>query len=60
MQQLLAQMDKNQFESKMKLERITMERDVISEEKQYLEQERNEMKQRLKETIEENSKCKAK
>lgn len=60
MQQLLAQMDKNQFESKMKLERITMERDVISEEKRYLEQERNEMKQRLKETIEENSKCKAK
>lgn len=60
MQQLLAQMDKNQFESKMKLERLTMERDVLSEEKQYLERERKEMKQRLKETIEENSKCKEK
>ncbi|XP_077175201.1 uncharacterized protein LOC143828929 [Paroedura picta] len=58
MKQLLAQMDKNQFENKMKLERLTMERDIISEEKQYLERERNEMKQRLKETIEENSKCK--
>uniref|UniRef100_A0ACB8G324 Uncharacterized protein n=1 Tax=Sphaerodactylus townsendi TaxID=933632 RepID=A0ACB8G324_9SAUR len=57
-QQLLAQMDRNQFESTMKLERVTMERDVLSEEKCYLEHERYELKQRLKETIEENSKCK--
>ncbi|KAJ6665119.1 hypothetical protein lerEdw1_005350, partial [Lerista edwardsae] len=57
-QQLLAQVEKSHFESKMKLERITMEKEVVSQEKRYLEHERNELKLRLKETMEENSKCK--
>nr|XP_034978043.1 cytadherence high molecular weight protein 2-like [Zootoca vivipara] len=58
MQQLLAQVEKAHFESQMKLERITMEREVIREEKRYLEHERNELKQKLKGTLEENLKCK--
>nr|XP_020645606.1 inner centromere protein-like [Pogona vitticeps] len=58
MQLLLTQVEKSHFESQLKLERITMEREVISEEKRYLEHERNELKQKLKGTIEENSKCK--
>ena len=60
MQLLLTQVEKSHFESQLKLERITMEREVISEEKRYLEHERNELKQKLKGTIEENSKCKEK
>nr|XP_028587114.1 inner centromere protein-like isoform X1 [Podarcis muralis] len=58
MQQLLAQVEKSHFESQMKLERITMEREVIREEKRYLEHERNELKQKLKGTLEENLKSK--
>ncbi|KAH0620886.1 hypothetical protein JD844_021763 [Phrynosoma platyrhinos] len=58
MQQLLAQVEKSHFESQLKLERITMEREVISKERRYLEHERNELKQKLKGTMEENSKCK--
>ncbi|XP_042318289.1 uncharacterized protein LOC121928034 isoform X2 [Sceloporus undulatus] len=58
MQQLLAQVEKSHFENQMKLERITMEREVISEERRYLEHEKSELKQKLKGTIEENSKWK--
>ncbi|KAJ7344467.1 hypothetical protein JRQ81_000417 [Phrynocephalus forsythii] len=60
LQLLLTQVEKSHFESQLKLERITMEKEVISEEKRYLEHEKNELKQKLKGTIEENFKFKEK
>ncbi|KAL7878700.1 hypothetical protein AOLI_G00096740 [Acnodon oligacanthus] len=59
-QLLLAQTEKNYFETKLKLERISGEKQFLLGENKGLEDERNTLRHRLKELTEENAKIKEK
>nr|XP_015193588.1 PREDICTED: spindle pole body component 110-like [Lepisosteus oculatus] len=59
-QQLLNQGEKNYFECKLKLDKISVERQVLLEENRDLEHERNELRHKLKELTEQNVKLKEK
>ncbi|XP_052387234.1 calponin homology domain-containing protein DDB_G0272472-like [Carassius gibelio] len=55
-QLLLAQVEKNYFESKLKLDRVSGEKQALLEENTILEDERNTLRHKLKELTEENVK----
>ncbi|XP_026086042.1 inner centromere protein-like [Carassius auratus] len=55
-QLLLAQVEKNYFESKLKLDRVSGEKQALLEENTILEDERNMLRHKLKELTEENVK----
>ncbi|XP_051513204.1 polyamine-modulated factor 1-binding protein 1-like [Myxocyprinus asiaticus] len=55
-QLLLAQTEKNYFETNIKLDRVSGEKQVLLEENRVLEDERNTLRHKLKELIEENVK----
>ncbi|KAI1903888.1 hypothetical protein AGOR_G00000050 [Albula goreensis] len=57
-QLLLAKTEKNYFETKLKLDRVSAERQALLEENKGLEKERNELRRNLKQVSEENSKLK--
>ncbi|XP_042563344.1 inner centromere protein [Clupea harengus] len=59
-QLLLAKAEKNYFETKLKLDRISSEKQVLLEENRGLEEERNNLRHRLKGLTEENVKIKEK
>ena len=59
-QLLLAKAEKNYFETKLKLDRISSEKQVLLEENRGLEEERNNLRHRLKGVTEENVKIKEK
>ncbi|KAK1161702.1 myosin heavy chain, skeletal muscle, adult [Acipenser oxyrinchus oxyrinchus] len=59
-QQVLAHAEKNYFESKIKLDRITVEKQVLLEENRDLEREGNKLRHKLKELTEESTKLKEK
>ncbi|XP_072551929.1 uncharacterized protein [Salminus brasiliensis] len=59
-QLLLAQTEKNYFETKLKLERLAGEKQFLLEENKGLEDERNTLRHRMKELTEENVKIKDK
>ncbi|MGH0147659.1 UNVERIFIED_CONTAM: hypothetical protein FKN15_011306 [Acipenser sinensis] len=59
-QQVLAHTEKNYFESKIKLDRITVEKQVLLEENRDLEREGNKLRHKLKELTEESTKLKEK
>ncbi|KAG5273472.1 hypothetical protein AALO_G00151690 [Alosa alosa] len=52
--------EKNNFETKLKLDRVSSEKHVLLEENRGLEEERNNLRHRLKELTEENVKIKEK
>ncbi|XP_056621967.1 myosin-9 isoform X3 [Triplophysa dalaica] len=54
--QLLAQTERNYFETKIKLDRVSGEKQVLLEENKELENERNTLRNKLKELTEENVK----
>ncbi|XP_066540557.1 golgin subfamily A member 6-like protein 26 [Hoplias malabaricus] len=60
LQLLLAQTEKNYFEVKLKLERVSGEKQFLLEENKSLEDERNTLRHKLKEMTEENTKLKEK
>ncbi|XP_043120268.1 trichohyalin [Puntigrus tetrazona] len=55
-QLLLAQAEKNYFETKLKLDRVSGEKQALHEENRILEDERNTLRHKLKELTEENVK----
>nr|XP_055030975.1 myosin-9-like [Misgurnus anguillicaudatus] len=55
-QMLLTQTEKNYFETKIKLDRISGDKQVLLEENRVLEDERNTLRHKLKELTEENVK----
>ncbi|KAG9329991.1 hypothetical protein JZ751_028367 [Albula glossodonta] len=57
-QLLLAKTEKNYFETKLKLDRVSAERQALLEENKGLEKERNELRRNLKQVSEENSRLK--
>ncbi|MGH0130215.1 UNVERIFIED_CONTAM: hypothetical protein FKN15_041726 [Acipenser sinensis] len=59
-QQVSAHAENNYFESKIKLDRITVEKQVLLEENRDFEQEKNELRHKLKELTEESTKHKEK
>ncbi|KAL2093436.1 hypothetical protein ACEWY4_010748 [Coilia grayii] len=59
-QLLLAKVEKNYFETKLKLDRVSSEKQVLLGENRGLEDERNNLRHRLKEMTEENVKIKEK
>ncbi|XP_061077220.1 tropomyosin [Conger conger] len=58
LQLLLAKTEKNYFETKIKLDRASSERQVLLEENQGLEKDRNDLRKNLKQLTEDNSKLK--
>lgn len=55
-QLLLAQAEKNYFETKLKLDRVSGEKQAVLEENRILEDDRNTLRHKLKELTEENVK----
>ncbi|KAK2894626.1 hypothetical protein Q8A67_011855 [Cirrhinus molitorella] len=55
-QLLLAQAEKNYFETKLKLDRVSGEKQALQEENRIVEDERNTLRHKLKELTEENVK----
>lgn len=53
MQLLLAQTEKNYFETKLKLERVAAENQALLQEKQKLQKDREELVNKLRQTTEE-------
>lgn len=59
-QLLLAQTEKNYFETKLKLDRISGEKHVLLEENRTLEGERDDLRHKLRQLTEENVKIRDK
>lgn len=59
-QLLLAQTEKNYFEAMLKLERVSGEKQFLLKENKGLEDEKNSLRQKIKELIDENATLKEK